>query len=163
MFDGTGAQGGADGRHLTGLSEVRFGGNPAGGVIVAPSVAQVSSQHPFDLDRLGRHTVDGSGMSGIGEAGDTHSNASEGVVWTTMGNLSPGPSDLDPFIIYDLGGVVDVTGQQGGPDGRFLTGLSEVRFVVESPDDIPEPVTVVLLGMGIAGLGGYLRRRRRRA
>jgi hypothetical protein len=156
-----------------------------------------------------------------------------------MGNLSPGPSDFDPFITYDLGGVVNVetmriwnnnqagfshlgvgtmevfagetlgslpsqgifvlnqapgadgytgqdidvnfaavryvmfdilsnfdgavfdgTGTQGGADGRFLTGLSEVRFVVTA---VPEPGSLALLGMGGMMLFGLTVGRRRRA
>lgn len=37
-------------------------------------------------------------------------------------------------------------------------GLSEVRFEASNP--VPEPVTLAAVGMGLAGLGGYIRRRR---
>ena len=228
VFDGTGAQGGADGRHLTGLSEVRFDGKPVGEVIVAPWVAQVSSQLAF-IDRAAVHTVDGSGLSGIGEAGDTHVSAADpGYMWTSDGVYET--TDYDPYITYDLGGVVNVetmriwnyneagfsefgpkdvevfagptlasmtsrglfdllqatelgtytgedidvsfvgvryvmfdilsnfdgavfdgTGQIPGADGRSLTGLSEVRFVVTA---VPEPGTLALLGLGGLALFG---------
>jgi len=236
VFDGTGTQGGPDGRFLTGLSEVRFDGTPAGEVVIAPWVAEVSSELAF-IDRAAAHTVDGRGLSGIGEAGDTHINASDpGYVWTTDGTYES--VDYDPFITYDLGGLVNVetmriwndntagfthlgvatmevfagatldsltsrgefaldqatglttytgqdievdftgvryvkfdiltnpdgavfdgTGTQGGADGRFLTGLSEVRFVVAP---VPEPGTLALAGLGglmMLGLGFFRRRR----
>ena len=42
----------------------------------------------------------------------------------------------------------------------YLTGLSGGTF--QEPEDIiPEPVTMAMLGLGVAGLGGYVRRRKR--
>lgn len=109
VFDGTGAQGGTiDGRSLTGLSEVRFEGRPWGLMSIRPEVAQVSSQNPYGIDRAAIHTVDASGLSGPGNAGDTHVSASNGTMWTTVGSAGPG-TDLDPFITYDLGDLFDVS------------------------------------------------------
>jgi len=33
-------------------------------------------------------------------------------------------------------------------------------FAAGNPDDVPEPFTMALMGLGVAGLGGYIRRRR---
>ncbi len=46
-------------------------------------------------------------------------------------------------------------GSGGGVDGRYLTGLSEVKFQVT-----PEPSTFVLAGLGLVGL--LIARRRRK-
>jgi autotransporter-associated beta strand protein len=79
--------------------------------IIDPLVYSVTSE----LAGYGRqaiHTVDGSGLtagpSGIlGAADSTVDNGSSGVEWTTDGNWA-NPNDLNPAIIYDLGGFVNL-------------------------------------------------------
>ncbi|MBC8341360.1 MAG: hypothetical protein H8E63_06830 [Proteobacteria bacterium] len=81
----------------------------AAAVVIAPWVDSFSSQNPLNINRFAVHTVNGTGLSGIGEAGDTHINAINGVSWTTVGNLGPTPlTDYDPQITYDLGGLINV-------------------------------------------------------
>jgi len=73
------------------------------------------------------------------------------------------------FIITTNWVDVDPVGNPGGggwPMGDYSvhnnsrTGMAEVQFF-EADDEIPEPCTLVLAAMGLMGLGGYARRRRK--
>jgi len=83
-----------------------LGTTASAGVLVTPTVADFSSQNPVGLDRDADHTVDGSGLSGPGSAGDTHSNNGESTMWTSQGSYG---SDYDPYITFDLGSTCDVS------------------------------------------------------
>ena len=75
--------------------------------LITPTSATASSA----LTAYGRqaiHSIDGSGMTGDGSAGTTCSTGENGLVWTSNGKIVA-PNDLDPYIIYDLGAVHDVT------------------------------------------------------
>ena len=84
------------------------------------------------------------------------------------------PSDLGDE--GDNGGVTDASGTT--LEGRYLLlhdmdgtsawggrmGLSEIRVYAIEGDTggaIPEPMTMLAFGLGITGLGGYIRKRRR--
>ena len=47
-----------------------------------------------------------------------------------------------------------------GTGGGDLIGLSEIRFNQVLNEDIPEPATMALLGLGVGCVGRYVRRRR---
>jgi hypothetical protein len=67
--------------------------------LVDPAVASYSAALDF-LGRYAANTVNGSGMSGPGNAGDTHDNNSPDM-WMS-GGVYVGP-DHNPYIAYDLG------------------------------------------------------------
>lgn len=71
--------------------------------MLAPKVAKVSSENPVP-NRHARHTVDGSGLNANGE----HLQGNGNVAWTSLGTM--GAKDLDPYILYDLGMPMDVSG-----------------------------------------------------
>jgi hypothetical protein len=52
-----------------------------------------------------------------------------------------------------LGLSADITGAQGGPESFFIGS-------VQAPTATPEPATMFLLGTGLAGVAGAVRRRR---
>jgi hypothetical protein len=53
-----------------------------------------------------------------------------------------------------LGLSADITGAEGGPESFFIGA---------APAATPEPATMFLLGTGLAGVAGDIRRRRRKA
>jgi len=91
-------------------------------------------------------------------------SSSDGSAWTPLswgGQL--GPVIGNDLTRSDLGGTV----QLGLTHGSFQAANSSVQFddfqaTVPDPPagDIPEPATMALLGFGVAGVGGYIRRRR---
>jgi hypothetical protein len=51
-----------------------------------------------------------------------------------------------------------------GPSSAYFTGNqtdqnTPFETVIASPEVIPEPITMTMLGLSIVGLGGYIRRR----
>lgn len=88
------------------FSALIFAG-PSRADLITPTAATPSSQ----ITAYGRQAVNainGSGLSGPGNAGDTHSVGESGLVWTSNGNVIA-PNDLNPYIIFDLGARYDVT------------------------------------------------------
>jgi hypothetical protein len=75
--------------------------------LITPLSATPSSEITSP-NRRAVNAINGSGMSGPGNAGDSHSIGENGLVWTTGGESSP-PNDLNPEITFDLGASYDVT------------------------------------------------------
>jgi hypothetical protein len=72
-------------------------------LMIEPSVAGFSSQIAV-LARYATNTVNGSGMSGLGFATDTHDNSAYDM-WTAGGVYS---GDHNPYITFDLGGYYNL-------------------------------------------------------
>ncbi len=84
----------------------------APGAIITPTVTAYSSQSPYGVDRAATRTRDSSGLTAgasgtLGAADSTHGNVANANMWTTKGNTAT-PSDLDPYITYDLGAITDL-------------------------------------------------------
>ena len=54
-------------------------------------------------NRRAVNAINGSGMSGPGNSGDSHCIGENGLVWTTLGRVST-LNDLNPEITFDLRG-----------------------------------------------------------
>jgi hypothetical protein len=90
---------------------------------------------------------------GVGEAnellrvhdGEIPSAIVGGLVWTPVGGLSGSPGELSGAY----------------PSFTLLLDAQLGTGVASRPAGIPEPASMALLGAALAGLGGYVRRRRR--
>ena len=83
------------------------------------------------------------------------------VYWTPRGASTGDMGWVEQtFLFTALSDTSTLTfGTPAGPQGTL--GIDGVSVVPVGGDgDIPEPATVALLGLAIAGLGGYVRRRR---
>jgi hypothetical protein len=130
------------------------------------TVAAVSSENVIGLDRAASHSVDSSGLA-AGSTSPVHAEGEDGMVWTTVGSLGPGP-DYDPYIIYDLGAVTDVAGiREWGYNSNFQVGNPAVNIAVIGPDEVDihtsaDGVTYNFAGTvrfapapGVAGYAGH--------
>lgn len=85
---------------------VQLKGEVTGDLIFAVSVTAASSELT-DYGRSATNTINGSGLTGLGSAGSTHTTGETGLVWTTSGSIFT-PNDLAPQVTYDLGAVYRV-------------------------------------------------------
>jgi hypothetical protein len=107
-------------------------------VVIVPTVHSFSSElgNAFGQDRRASYTVDGSGLTGSGDASSTHGNTVNGTMWITTGSIVS-PNDVDsPFIMYDLGGAysdIYINIWNYNETGGFSsTGAKEVNIQVGS-------------------------------
>jgi hypothetical protein len=78
------------------------------GNLIFPITAVGASTELTEFGRAASNTANGSGLTGLGSPGSSHTIGETGLVWTTRGNIFT-PNDLAPEVTYDLGAVHQVT------------------------------------------------------
>jgi PEP-CTERM motif len=117
-------------------------------------------------------TGDVSGPGGAGPAAISDINTSYGEPDNLLSPTSPyldfdgmafDAADGISFNVYYNSGVYDVINTISNPVGTGVDNASTVTVsVTEAPAQVPEPATLSLLGLGLAGLG-FARRRQARS
>ena len=125
--------------------------------LITPTVHDFSSQNPVGLDRYADHTVDGSGLTGDGSVGSTHAVGDEAISWTSVGSYAP--TDDDPYITYDLGGICNVTTiREWGSNSSIgsIFGPDEVDIYTSTDGVVFTLATTVNFAQapGVSGYGG---------
>ena len=78
------------------------------GNLIFPITAVGASTELTESAASASSTANGSGLTGLGSPGSSHTIGETGLVWTTRGNIFT-PNDLAPEVTYDLGAVHQVT------------------------------------------------------
>ena len=97
--------------------------------------------------------------------GDDLSNAANRHALETL--VLPGLTStfqtLELTYVGEASAAGKLLGIEFGNSGSGWLGADNVRVssVAAPPNSIPEPITMLALGLGITGLGGYVRKRRR--
>ncbi len=87
------------------------------------SIAEASSGLGTPFERAATHLVDGSGMD---FAAGTHTIAPDTFMWLSNGFGFIGPDDPQPFVVFDLGGTVDLTDVKIWNYNEMLEGRPEL-------------------------------------
>ncbi len=164
---------------VTGSSAADFYSNYTvlDGSVATPTIIYhlVSSDSDPGYTLTGGHFWQYSGDNGIdGERNVTSASilvSSDGITYTPAGTLSPhyyrpnSDGVADPGVDFSLTGsfanvrYVELYNIVGNPWNSIQVGFNEIRFTATA---VPEPGSLVLLGMGIVSLGMIARRHQSR-
>ena len=133
------------------------------------NIGQAAQNDPFLLSPAGAgwtNVSDGAGLS-FTQDGNTGTWSFDSSMWDDNANLAIGfkfgTGNLpDEWFVYSLQDLVSSGNWEFFNVGGVGGGLSHLVLYANGERTVPEPGTLALLGLGLAGIG-FARRRRRKA